>query len=367
MRIGIDARLMNETGVGRYIRNLLAELAAADKKNTYIIFLPSSAYDVFLPPNRRFEKRRCDIHWHTVKEQLSMPGIFLSEHLDVLHVPYFNAPLFYPKPYVITIHDLTILHVTTGKATTLPKPFYWIRRIGYQIILRFGVRNARHIIAVSNATKQDLIKSLGVRQEKISVTYEGVDKQIVGRTSPVAAAKPPYFLYVGNAYPHKNLEFLIRSFGRYREQQTKTTDRLVLVGNNDFFYKRLKTWVATLPYKDHITFFGPADDRELGALYTHATAFVYPSLMEGFGLPALEAMKLGTPVVCSDIPVFHELFGSIPLYIDPQSELSLIEALEEVETKKKKQLTDEEKKLIGSYRWDTMAKETLAVYEHITV
>ena len=367
MRIGIDARLINETGVGRYIRNLIAELGIIDTTNEYVVFIPNAAYGTIKLPNKRWAKRQCDIHWHTVKEQLLMPGVFLKENLDLLHVPYFNAPIFYPKPYILTIHDLTILHVNTGKATTLPKPLYFLRRLGYQLILRVGIKKARHIIAVSESTKQDIVKSIGIPEKNISVTYEGVDMQISKSQSKKSLIATPYFLYVGNAYPHKNLELLIKSFGMFLKQEAHRDYTLVLVGKDDFFYKRLKVWVSTLPYKDNIRFFGSADDQQLTTLYTNAVSFVFPSLMEGFGLPALEAIVCGSPVICSDIPVFHELFGSIPTYIDPHSELSLLTSLENATVQPKKPLTTEEKKKIASYRWDTTAKETLSIYEGVSV
>ena len=367
MKIGIDARLIHETGVGRYIRNLITELALIDTKNTYVIFLPKSVYETFQLPNTNWKKRQCDIHWHTVKEQLLMPGIFLKEHLDLLHVPYFNAPIFYPKPYVLTIHDLTILHVKTGKATTLPKPLYWVRRLGYQYILRQGIKKAWHIIAVSEATKQDIVKSIGIEKEKISVTYEGIDNQITKISSKKSIIGCPYFLYVGNAYPHKNLEFLIKSFGIFCEQKAFNKYKLVLVGKDDFFYKRLKIWVATLPYKERIQFFGPADDGQLAALYTYAKSFIFPSLMEGFGLPALEAIGCGCPVICSDIPVFHELFGSIPNFINPHDEASLVRALIAAANREKFVLTEEQKRIIAVYRWTKTAKETLHIYEGLSL
>ena len=118
MKIGIDARLVNETGVGRYVRNLIAELGKIDDKNSYVVFLRKSAFDSFALPNARWTKRLADIPWHSVTEQLFMPAIFNSEHLDLLHVPYFNVPLFYFGKFIVTIHDLTILHFDTGKATT---------------------------------------------------------------------------------------------------------------------------------------------------------------------------------------------------------------------------------------------------------
>ncbi len=364
MRIGIDARLIAETGIGRYIRNVIAELATVDTKNTYIVFLSSDAFDTFVPPNTRWEKRLCTVHWHTLKEQLIMPKIFSREHLDLLHVPYFNVPIFYTKPYVVTIHDLTILHVATGKATTLPKPLYWLRRIGYQLIVRLGVLRATHIIAVSESTKSDIVKSLHVSPQKISVTYEGVDTNIQ-TTKDANPSRTPYFLYVGNAYPHKNLEFLIRSFGTFVVKHP--TYQLVLIGKNDFFYTRLSAWVMQFPFASRVRFITSATDEELASYYIYTRAFIFPSLMEGFGLPALEAMKFGAPVLCSDIPVFHELFASIPQYFNPHNEQSLVDAMEQAATGKKKQLGREEQMYLERYQWKTAAKHTLRVYEQALI
>src|SRR3989344_5912882 len=119
MKIGIDARLINETGVGRYIRNLINVLARIDRINSYIVFVRDDSWN---PPNERWEKRIIDIPWHSISEQLIFPWLLIKEHLDLVHIPYFNVPIFYPGKFVVTIHDLTILHFDTGKATTLPLP-----------------------------------------------------------------------------------------------------------------------------------------------------------------------------------------------------------------------------------------------------
>ena len=367
MRIGIDARLIHETGVGRYIRNLISELASIPSSHTFVVFLTPSAYDSFQLPGIQWEKRCVDIHWHTLKEQLQMPRIFLREHLDLVHIPYFNVPIFYPKPYIVTIHDLTILHIHTGKATTLPLPLYWLRRLGYFLIIRIGIRHARHVIAVSEQTKQDIIRYVHADPSKIFVTYEGVEEHMLSlntKKQSIRLVKAPYFLYVGNAYPHKNLEFLIRAFGLYCKKETKIPHQLVLVGKDDFFYARLKTWVATLPYANHIRFFGPADDTTLANLYIHATAFVFPSHMEGFGLPALEAISFFCPLICSDIPVFRELFDTIPTYINPRDTNQLRDVLSDAATHGGKTIsvTDHDR-LLKRFNWKHMAKETMELYE----
>lgn len=341
MKIGIDARLIGETGVGRYIRNLIAELGQIDKKNRYVVFVRDSSWK---PPNARWEKRVVDIPWHSVAEQIELPKIFGQEHLDLLHVPYFNIPIFYLGKFIITMHDLTILHYPTGKATTLPLPFYWVKLLGYRVVLEIGLHRASHIISVSHATRQELMDHFALDERKISVIAEGVHRMENGKR----LVKEPYFLYVGNAYPHKNLETLFAAIG---------TQKLVLVGKEDLFYKHL-------PRLPNVTFFGPANDEQLGSLYTHATALVFPSLMEGFGLPAVEAAACGTPVICSDIPAFREILGPLGNYFKPSDILKLRALLAHPE-RLKKPTKEEQQELLKRLTWRQMAVKTLRVYQKI--
>jgi tRNA U55 pseudouridine synthase TruB len=176
MKIGIDARFINETGVGRYIRNLIDGLGTVDKKNSYVVFLRRNALDTFIPPNARWETQLADIPWHSAAEQLFMPAIFNREHLDLLHVPYFNVPLLYFGKFIVTIHDLTILHFDTGKATTLPYVFYKLRRLGYYISLLKAIFWSQRVLAVSHTTKKEILEHFDVLPEHIVVIHEGADK-----------------------------------------------------------------------------------------------------------------------------------------------------------------------------------------------
>lgn len=341
MKIGIDARLIDETGVGRYIRNLIAELAVIDTTNRYVVFLRNdSAWE---PPNARWEKRIADIPWHSVAEQILLPRLFSHEQLDLLHVPYFTIPIFYPGTFVVTMHDLTILHYPTGKATTLPRFLYWAKVLAYRVILEIGLRRAAHIIAVSRATAKELTDHFALDARKISVIHEGVrrmetEKRIVAG---------PYFLYVGNAYPHKNLETLFQAIG---------SQKLVLVGKEDLFYKRL-------PHLPHGIVFNEVSDSQLGSLYAHASALVFPSLMEGFGLPALEAAVCGTPVICSDIAAFREVLGPLGNYFEPH-DVSGLKALLQHPEKLKRLSQKDRLELLSRFNWRHMAERTLTVYEH---
>jgi len=369
MRIGIDARLINETGIGRYIRNLIAEFARIDSPHTFVLFLGKKEYGSYVLPNATWEKRLADVHWHTVSEQLIMPGLFSRAKLDLVHIPYFNVPIFSTIPSVVTIHDLTVLHHATGKATTLPYFLYFLKWIGYQLVLRVGLSHAKHIIAVSKTVKEDVMKSLGIPGGKITVTYEGVDKQL----QPLRTAnsdrdlkiklREPYLLYVGNAYPHKNVYTLVRAFELFKRSKQGKNYSLVLVGSDTFFYKRLYTWIQTLSCKEDVIFTGAISDESLVHAYTYAKALVFPSLSEGFGLPALEALRFGCPVVCSDIPIFHEILDGHATYFDPKSPDSLANVLQNVSFKTQASAND----FLAHYSWTKMAKETLRVYGSMKV
>jgi len=172
MKIGIDARLWSQTGVGRYIQELINNLNLVDQVNSYLIFLPSNQTQKFEIRNSKFEIRVIDIRWHSLKEQIIMPWILWKEHLDLVHFPYFSIPIFYPGKFVVTIHDLILDHFDTGQASTLPWFIYKIKRLGYKLIMWITLHRALKIITVSEATKKEIIKHYKIRPDKIIVTYE---------------------------------------------------------------------------------------------------------------------------------------------------------------------------------------------------
>ncbi len=364
MKIGIDARLIHETGVGRYIRNLIEELGKVDDKNTYIIFLNAAGFESFTVPNNRWKKVFVNVAWHTVSEQVWMPIVFSLQHLDLVHVPYFNIPIFYLGAMIVTIHDLTIKHFDTGKASTRFWLLYKIKRLLYGFIMSIGISRAKHILVPSFATKAEIIEHYHVSEKKITVTYEGVDPEITNasykKTSEQSLISTPYFLCVGNAYPHKNLSVVIDALER-----SKTNVKVVFAGKEDFFYKRLRREITRRGVSSRVIFFGAADDEDLHSLYTHAQALLFPSLMEGFGLPPLEALSCGCPVIASDIPVHREILKNMVTYFSPidREQLTIL-----LDTWKKDdhQVNSEKVALeIREYNWKKLALETLHVYKNI--
>lgn len=362
MRIGIDARLINQTGVGRYITNLIAQLQILDSKNEYTIFIQEEASDQikFKISNLKFQIKPINIKWHSLDEQIKFPNILNKENLDLMHFPYFSVPIFYNKPFVVTIHDLIIHHFPTGKASTLSSPIYWSKVAAYKHVISKAARKAKKIIAVSNSTRDEIVDHFKIDPKKIEVTYEAVDdKTIVKGEKPESMKFEKYFLFVGNVYPHKNAETLIVA---YENLELKTSVGLIFVGKEDYFYKRLKAKaknIKNIQFMDYIL------DEELAWLYRNAIATICPALMEGFGLPALEAMANKCLVIASDIPALREVCKDSAVYFDTKNSNELLGRMKEVLNNKEKymDLIESGFKRSREFSWHKMAEQTLRIYE----
>lgn len=361
MKIGIDCRLWYETGVGRYIRNLVHELSEIDTTNKYILFFRKEEYETVPLPGKNFQKVLADVKWHTFAEQTQFKKILESQDLDLMHFPYFSYPVSYKGKFVITIHDLIIDHFSTGKASTLLAPIYFFKQLGYKFVLKNAIANGQKIIAVSGATKQEIIDHYRPSPEKVHITLEGIDKKFKEEEKVDIPNK--YFLYVGNVYPHKNVERLIEAFSLM--QQENSDAHLILVGKQDYFSERLEKEVLQKNRKN-ILFYRHTNDAQLSYLYHHAIALVAPSFMEGFGLPALEALAHKCLVLCSEIPSFLEVCGDSAVYFDPYDMNNIAKTLT---IAYKHEITHvSEKKEIGIKRtkmfsWKKMAQETLEIYQ----
>jgi len=397
--IGIDARFYGpkQKGLGRYVQKLVKNLEKVDLTNQYIIFLRKENWSEYQPSQPNFKKVLADYGWYGLKEQVLMPLKIWQAKVDLMHFPHFNLPIFCSKPFVVTIHDLVLKKFPTRRASTLSPFLYWLKNLAYRLVVYSAVKRAKKIITVSKYTKNDILKYFRVKPEKIEVVYEGAPSRLdlsSGtsevrplerdlREVPTPEVKPlsfsiqkgltsnlskPYLLYVGNAYPHKNLERLILAFKKLVEDEQMDC-QLVLVGELDYFYKRLKKFVRCSLFAVHskVVFTDFVSDKQLAALYQNASLYVFPSLGEGFGLPPLEAMAFGLPVVCSRATCLPEVLGHAAVYFDPEN-------IEEMAAKIKQVLEDKEiqEKLISQgfkriqkYQWSKMAQEILEIYRTV--
>lgn len=371
MRIGIDARLWNETGVGRYIKNLVTQLQNIDKENQYVLFLYQEKGKPLAPEIEKFQKQNpkwkyvnTDIRWHTLKEQITFPKIIAQEELDLMHFPYFSVPLFYKGNFVITIHDLIVSHFPTGKASTLPLPLYYVKHFAYNYIIKAAAKKAAKVLTVSESTKKEIIEHLVVPAEKVIVTYEGIDPAIHTKPESIDKKYEKYFLFVGNAYPHKNAEILLDIFEKITKEYHGV--RLLFVGAKNFFYNRLEQKVKEKNLEKVIIFTGKVDDATLGGLYENAYALITPSLMEGFGLPGLEAMQRNCLVLASDIPVYREIYQDAAVYFNPRSEKQIHATIRSVLDHADQYASVKQKghECIKKYSWQKMTEQTKEVYEN---
>lgn len=367
MRIGIDARLWNETGVGRYIRSLFYYLAEIDSENEYVWFLGKKEFETLELPSKKWRKVETNIHWHTLAEQLILPWVFYKENLDLLHFPYFSFPILYPRKFVVTIHDLIFDHYKTGKASTLPGWFYVIKKVGYHMVLWASVKRAKAILTLSKDAKGEIVDHYHANPNKIVVTYESGKledprTEFTGKEFDHIKNLQPYVLYVGNAHPHKNVETLILAVQKLRQ---KRNIRLVLVGSDTFFYPKLVQFIGSKHVTEYVTVVGEVPNDHIAAWYHFAKALISASKMEGFGIPPLEAMSMGCPVIVSDIPVFHEVYGDAAVFFDHMSPGAIAEVIDKTLANKvlMKNLVEKGYKKANSYSWKKTVIETAAVYK----
>lgn len=373
MKIVIDARFLGtETGIGRYIKEVVENLEKVDFENQYIIFLRKKNWEKYSPKNSNFQKRLVDISWYTLKEQFLLNKFIKRENADLCHFPHFNVPYFCGTPFVITIHDLILRRFGATRASTLGPIKFYLKYFFYNLILKRALKKSKKIIAPTYFVRNDIIREFKINPDKIRVIYEGLanlprDINLGAEALKDRGISPPYILYVGNAYPHKNLERLVSAFLELKKEVSDL--QLVLVGKRDYFSKRLEDEVKkysnfNIQYPKDIIFYDYASDEELVTLYKHAELYVFPSLMEGFGLPPLEALSFDLPVACSDIPVLHEVLGDSVFYFDPRDINNMKEAIKKsLDNNEKQMKTEEGRRILNRYSWKKNAEETRDVYK----
>lgn len=365
MRIGIDAR-MTGTGIGRYTLSLIRELGKIDRDSAYTIFLRADYANRFESPGPNFRVVVADFSEYSLAEQYRLPLLVRRERLDLMHYPHVNVPLLAPKPYVVTVHDLTHSTHRTGTASSR-RLAYALRRRGYDVTLTRALQRASRVITVSESTKQVVHELKGTAKDKMSVIYEGVDQVDRAPVDPQALARfgveRPYFLYVGAAHPHKNLHLLLRAFaGLVRDDGTGL--QLVLAGKHDPFDAELLRAARELDLGSALVLPGEVTDAELAALYDGALAYVFVSLSEGFGLPGLEAMAHGVPVLAASATSLPEIYGEAALYVDPTDLASVQGGMRRLaeDDALRAELKTQGKRRVRRYSWAEMAQATLRIY-----
>ena len=360
----IDARI-RQTSTGRYMDRLLEHLQTIKSNYRYTIILNPS--DNWRPTNSNFRVVTTNIKPYSfnIFDHVSYAWFLHKLHPDLVHFTITpQEPVFYFGIRVTTTHDLTMFrYAEPGKLSPV---LHWLRMLGYRFIFWHSHLAAKRIIVPTQFVRQDLINRQGFTKNKIVVTLEAADPPIKTTTSPLTGVKPPFILHVGSPMPHKNIERLVEAFEALKQSHPKL--QLVLAGKQEFFFDRLKkTKIDKSKFADSIITPGFIKDSQLNWLYENAECYVLPSLSEGFGLPGLEAMAHGCPLVSSNATCLPEVYGNAAHYFDPENVDDMAKKISEVLENKKLQakLVRKGYKQLKNYSWEKMAKETLAVYEKV--
>lgn len=379
MKIGIDARFFGNSGkgLGRYTQKLVEELEKIDHNNQYYIFLNKHNFDEYQAKNPNFHKILVNIPWYSWQEQILFPNILRKYKLDLMHFLHFNVPILYRKSYFVTIHDLILLEYPTRKASRLNFIMYTIKNLAYRLVIMNAIYTAKKIITISEYTKKSIQKHFHIAESKINMIYEGIDLE---RFNPLNVQefdfdkfhiiKDKYILYVGNAYPHKNIEMLVDVFYKLKQKENIDKDlKLVLIGKKDYFFENIINQVKKLKLEKSVIFPGYVSDEELISLYDQCLFYVFPSLYEGFGLPPLEAIALGSPIVISNATCLPEIFGKHIEYFDPKSKDNMEEILYSfILDKDKRELQKKyHQDILNKYSWLDMADSTKKLYNKIKI
>lgn len=372
MRIAIDLIPITgkEAGLQRYAQQLVKGLAEFDKKNDYILLLNEKAYDFFYVKQSNFKniKVKTPPKIHFFWEQVYLPLHTLFKNFDILHFPVSAPPYFQFSSLktIVTMHDLTFI--------IYPETMTKISRLYWTFFMKRGVKTAKKIIADSKSTKDDLIKHYNIPEEKVKVIHAALTRNFSTslEASNFQSVKDEYglpekyLLYVGTLEPRKNVRRLVQAFHKAKSKK-RFIHKLVITGKKGWLFSEIFETVEKLRLGSEVIFTGFVPDEDLPGIYSGAEIFVFPSLYEGFGLPPLEAMSYGVPVLVSNSSSLPEVVGDAGILVNPEDIDDIANGiLRLVEDQNlRNQLKEKGLQQAQKFSLERMAKETLEVYEEV--
>ncbi len=376
MKIGIDARfaLRKRRGIGNYVLNLIRNLGEIDRTNRYILYVDCDDVENILPVQKNFTTKKLLLSNYFIWEQLILPMQAKKDNLDILHCTGNTAPIRMGKKIklIITIHDVMYLK-DYSELPRSPSMYQRCGRIYRKTIVPRAVRNVFKVITVSRFSKNDVIKHLTeVGEDRISVVHEAVDEMFcvlekndaVVETKDKAEVSEDYILTLGGTDLRKNTQLVIEAYLKLKEE-SKISEKLVIVGIPNWQKTQFCKVVQESPYRKDIivTDFITKDDLVL--LYNNATVFLYPSLYEGFGLPVLEAMSCGVPVITSNATAIPEVAGDAAFLMETLDVDTMKETIATVleNYQLRQNLIEKGFKQVKNFSWRKTATQTLKIYE----
>ena len=367
MRIAIDARKLHDYGIGTYVRNLVGQLARQEGPETYALICGGADAQFVRSLGPRFEPIVERAGNYSVLEQISVPLTLRRAGIDLFHAPHYVISPLTRCPTVVTIHDCIHLRF----------PQYLPNRAAHvyaRAMMSMAARRARRILTVSHASKEDILRYLKVPAAKIEVIPNALDARLaitpsdddVTRVRERFQLRSSFILYAGNIKPHKNVDRLIEAFAILRRQRSGDL-KLLIIGDEISKYPNLRRLVHRFQLHQHVRFLGFVPDATLAVLYRLASAFVFPSLYEGFGLPPLEAMASGTPVITSNVSSLPEVVGDAALLIDPMNAAAIADAMGQVldDPALRAELIKRGCERVKAFSWERSAARTRAVYREV--
>jgi len=330
LRIAIDARKLHDYGIGTYVRNLIRELARQDDDARYVVLCHPDDAEFVRALGPRFDALVERAGNYSVREQLTVPLALLRASVDLFHAPHYVVSPLTRSPYVVTIHDCIHLRF----------PQYLPNRAAHfyaRTMMSMSARRAERVLTVSEASKNDILHYLGVPAHKVEVIYNALDERLAVAPTPEDVQRvrerflltSPFILYAGNIKPHKNVDRLIEAYSILRRRGVEDV-KLLIIGDEISKYPNLRRLVHKFQLHQQVRFLGFVSDATLAVLYRLAGVFVFPSLHEGFGLPPLEAMAAGTPVITSNVSSLPEVVGDAAVLIDPMDAGAIADAMARV-------------------------------------
>ena len=367
MRVAIDARKLHDFGIGTYIRNLLRHLARMDRETEYVLLTYEPDLGLGTQLGENFRTVLEPSPNYSLREQIHVPWVLLRERPDVYHAPHYVLPAGVRARSVVTIHDC--IH--------LMFPQYLPNRAAYayaRATMWAAARRSACILTVSEASKRDILHFFNVPADKIVVVPNAIDERFsltpseeeVARVRERYQLETRFVLYVGNIKPHKNLVRLIEAFAALRRGELEDL-KLLIIGDEISKLPALRRAVHRHKLHKHVRFLGYLPDETLAILYRLAAVFAFPSLYEGFGLPPLEAMASGTPVVTSNVSALPEVTGGAAMLADPYDVESIVDAIRRVLTDPALAAEMSRNGLIRAreFSWERSVAKTLEVYQKV--